>query len=538
MAIHRQALRFGPSQVDDAVGSESLPLFLEVAASIDSKLSDWARTWIHDLLAGLLLLLVALISDWKLTLECLFPAVAGCLGHPAGSRASPGAKKPRAGAVRSESAVLAEGLQNPRLVRGYGMENFEQNRFDNCLERYNSHLLHADRGESWILWLTRLLAVLLPDRGAVPDRFEGAVDSGSLAARSRSDRLPVAVRLDRGGVVGAACGLGAASDLVRGRPHIPRPRIRFRKSDRRSSQVLEPVSKSIEFESVTYRTQGRTVLDGFNLKLAAGTRTALVSNSLEEVRGRSPTSAAFGLSSPSSGRFLLDGQDTAWGTLESSRAEAIFVGGADPLPPPGRFSKPHLRSARLLRADAIEAAKLVHAHKFISALPNRYETMLGEHGETLEPGDAFRLSLAARSAISRVVNHRRTDRSARCRRQGADRRRLPADLQRPHGPVSAAADVDVAVLPAGGLRAGRKSRRHRPAGRTRQGTRWLSPLGVRELQRPQPKNHAGRRVAQKGVWRKPSWQKTMTALAARHGSRTHSAPTTRPCCWCPDASWI
>jgi ABC-type multidrug transport system fused ATPase/permease subunit len=42
----------------------------------------------------------------------------------------------------------------------------------------------------------------------------------------------------------------------------------------------------------------------------------------------------------------------------------------------------------------IGAAKLAHAHEFISALPQQYETMIGEHGSRLSGGEAQRISLA------------------------------------------------------------------------------------------------------------------------------------------------
>jgi ATP-binding cassette subfamily B protein len=42
----------------------------------------------------------------------------------------------------------------------------------------------------------------------------------------------------------------------------------------------------------------------------------------------------------------------------------------------------------------IEAAKLAHAHQFIEKLPYGYETVVGEHGRTLKPGERFRVALA------------------------------------------------------------------------------------------------------------------------------------------------
>jgi ATP-binding cassette subfamily B protein len=46
-----------------------------------------------------------------------------------------------------------------------------------------------------------------------------------------------------------------------------------------------------------------------------------------------------------------------------------------------------------------EAAKKTHAHNFILRLQQGYETVLGEHGEQLDAGQAFRLGLAR--AVSR-----------------------------------------------------------------------------------------------------------------------------------------
>jgi ATP-binding cassette, subfamily B, bacterial len=42
----------------------------------------------------------------------------------------------------------------------------------------------------------------------------------------------------------------------------------------------------------------------------------------------------------------------------------------------------------------IEAAKLAHAHQFIEKLPYGYETLIGAHGNSLKPGEQFRIGLA------------------------------------------------------------------------------------------------------------------------------------------------
>jgi ABC-type multidrug transport system fused ATPase/permease subunit len=97
---------------------------------------------------------------------------------------------------------------------------------------------------------------------------------------------------------------------------------------------------------------------------------------------------------PTQGRVLFDGQDIAWGTLESIRAEVLYVGGDDPVLNGTVAENLICGESRYSLNDATEAAKLAHAHSFIVQLPQGYETVLGEHGLTLLPGQAFRLNLA------------------------------------------------------------------------------------------------------------------------------------------------
>ncbi len=46
------------------------------------------------------------------------------------------------------------------------------------------------------------------------------------------------------------------------------------------------------------------------------------------------------------------------------------------------------------RAEIIEAARAAHAHNFIVKLPDGYDSLVGERGQTLSGGERQRISIA------------------------------------------------------------------------------------------------------------------------------------------------
>jgi len=97
---------------------------------------------------------------------------------------------------------------------------------------------------------------------------------------------------------------------------------------------------------------------------------------------------------PTAGRILIDGVDLREAALEEARARyaivpqdvTIFSGtAADNI----AFARPGAT-----REAVIEAAKAAQAHDFIEALPNGYDTEVGERGLTLSGGQRQRIAIA------------------------------------------------------------------------------------------------------------------------------------------------
>jgi ABC-type multidrug transport system fused ATPase/permease subunit len=158
------------------------------------------------------------------------------------------------------------------------------------------------------------------------------------------------------------------------------------------AKFIDPVSKSIQFEAVHYSRDQHQLLKGLDLRIPAGSVMALVSTDPQEARAVASMIPRF--LEPQRGRVLFDGEDIAWGTLESIRAEAIYVGGNDPCFTGTVSENIRCGDAKYDIQAVMDAAKLVHAHQFIQKLPLGYETVLGEGGHRLTPGQSFLLGLA------------------------------------------------------------------------------------------------------------------------------------------------
>ncbi len=149
----------------------------------------------------------------------------------------------------------------------------------------------------------------------------------------------------------------------------------------------------IVFENVSFAyAGGRPVLEGLNLRIAAGERVALVGAS---GAGKSTlVNLLLRLYEPGAGRVLIDGIDIRRYRRESLRREIGIVLQDNVL-----FGTSVRENIAYGRPDAppeaVEAAaRAARAHEFIVDLPQGYDTELGERGATLSGGQRQRLCLA------------------------------------------------------------------------------------------------------------------------------------------------
>lgn len=156
---------------------------------------------------------------------------------------------------------------------------------------------------------------------------------------------------------------------------------------------------AIEFRAVSFNYgDGKAVLEEVSFAIAAGERVALTGVS---GAGKSTiVSLILRLYDPRAGAIAIDGVDVRQYQRESLRREigvvlqdSLLLGAT--IRENIAYGKPDATH------DEIEqAARQAHAHDFIAALPDGYESLLGERGATLSGGQRQRIALA-RALIKR-----------------------------------------------------------------------------------------------------------------------------------------
>lgn len=158
-------------------------------------------------------------------------------------------------------------------------------------------------------------------------------------------------------------------------------------------ELPAPVRGELRFDAVRFGYgDGPVVLDGVDLHVPAGETHAVVGAT---GAGKSTViRLLLRFADPLDGRVLVDGHDVRDLSHRSLRAAIGYVSQDVFL-----FQGTVRENLAFGRPDATdedieEAARLAEAHEFIAALPEGYDTIVGERGQKLSGGQRQRLSIA------------------------------------------------------------------------------------------------------------------------------------------------
>ncbi|HEX3254461.1 MAG TPA: ABC transporter ATP-binding protein, partial [Gaiellaceae bacterium] len=164
-------------------------------------------------------------------------------------------------------------------------------------------------------------------------------------------------------------------------------------AERPDAQELPPGPGRVDFESVSFGYDPeRLVLSGVDLGIAPDQNVAIIGHTGS---GKTTLTALVPRFYDATwGRVLIDGVDVRDVTLSSLRSQ-IAVISQDPFLFSTTVRENIAFGAPAATDDEIEsAARLAQAHDFVAALPNGYDTVIGERGITLSGGQRQRIAIA------------------------------------------------------------------------------------------------------------------------------------------------
>jgi len=155
---------------------------------------------------------------------------------------------------------------------------------------------------------------------------------------------------------------------------------------------FKPENRDIHLEHVSFAYENRKIIDDVSLDIKENTTTAIVGPS---GGGKTTiTSLIARFWDVNEGSVSLGGRNVKDYSFDSLMENFSFVFQRvylfeDTIANNIRFSKPDASME-----EVIEAAKKAACHDFISALPNGYDTVIGEGGATLSGGERQRIAIA------------------------------------------------------------------------------------------------------------------------------------------------
>lgn len=386
--ILHQLLSVGQSYLDSHDSGKMLNTLATETWRVSSACAVLASVIINACMTLIFSILLLLIS-WKLTLitACLLLFISQIIRHFTRQGKRLGAQATAANEELTQR--MLETLEGLQLIRAFGRESHEQHRFELASRQVRKAFFKVERVSalvhplSEVLTVSLLLAILLVVAIRTPGQM--AVSLTFLVLLYRLQPRVKQLDFDRVALDALSASIEEVRRLL---DESDKPYLR---SGRR---VPASIEKGITFENVSFHYDAGkgAALQQVTCSIKVGETTAFVGPS---GAGKSSLiSLICRFYDPSSGRLLIDGIalpefNLAWWRNQIavvSQEVYLFNATVAENIAYGKLGATH--------QELVEAARKAHALEFIEALPEGFETIVGDHGLRFSGGQRQRLALA------------------------------------------------------------------------------------------------------------------------------------------------
>ncbi|MFH2012918.1 MAG: lipid A export permease/ATP-binding protein MsbA [Pseudomonadota bacterium] len=288
------------------------------------------------------------------------------------------------------TTLLHETISGNRIVKAFGMEEYENKRFsdeNNQLFRTTMKAQHirsvsspvmeflGGLGSALVIWYGGYQVI----KGySTPGNFFSFL-AGLIMLYEPIKRLSGVNNIVQQGLAAA----NRVFEILDMEPEI---------QDKIDAKPLAPVLESIEFKGISFKYDEEMILKNINLKVKAGEAIALVGMS-----GGGKTTLVNLIPrfyDVTEGAILIDNIDIRDITVDSLRAQVAIVTQQTILFNDTVMNNIAYGDIKRSKDDVIMAAKAANAHNFIMETPMGYDSLIGEQGVKLSGGQRQRISIA------------------------------------------------------------------------------------------------------------------------------------------------
>ncbi|MEA1935461.1 MAG: lipid A export permease/ATP-binding protein MsbA [Thermodesulfobacteriota bacterium] len=357
---------------------------------IQGAVSEAVTSLLKDSFTLVCLVFVIFYRDWKLAIVAMF--VFPLTIYPIAKFGEKMRKIATSTQITmgSLTTLLHETISGTRIVKAFGMEDYENERFGKENERLFKLTMKSVSvraiaspfmeflGGIGIAAIVLYGGYQVINGASTPGTFFSFLTALIMLYEPVKRLTNVNNTIQQG--IAAAVRVFGVMDII--------PEIKNKKD----APVLPPVSSSIDIQNVSFRYEDAPVLKNINLSVKAGEAVAFVGMS-----GGGKTTLVNLIPrfyDVTEGKILIDSRDIRDVTLKSLRDQIGIVTQQTILFNDTVRNNIAYGDIKKSDEDVMEAARAANAHDFIVNLPNGYDTVIGEQGAKLSGGERQRISIA------------------------------------------------------------------------------------------------------------------------------------------------